>query len=93
MAKIIPKETDLQSVISEEEEGIMSTGGVMDEDGINNSIVYQSSIRSVKRNLASNTNDYSPGKIAAVQIIDSFSPSMSQESSLESNNKFEETDD
>ena len=68
----------------------MSTGGVIDEDGINNSIVYQSSIRSVKRNLASNTNDYSPGKIAAVQIIDSFSPSLSQESSLESHTKFTE---
>ena len=82
IAKVIPKDSDLQSVISEEEEGIMSTGGAIDEDGINNSIVYQSSIRSVKRNLASNVGQ---GKIAAVQIVDTLSPTGSQDSSSESN--------
>lgn len=34
-AKVIPQEFEIQSVISEEEENIMSTGGAIDEDGIN----------------------------------------------------------
>ena len=33
----------------------MSTGGAADEDGINQSYVYQSSIRSVKRDLDGDT--------------------------------------
>lgn len=35
---------DVQSVISEEEDGIMSSGGLIEEDSINQSVVYRSSI-------------------------------------------------
>lgn len=57
-------------MISEEDEGIMSTGGALDEDGINQSVIYTSSIRSVKRNL-----EDASGDVAAIQILNSYPPS------------------
>lgn len=49
----------------------MSTGGAMDEDGINQSVIYASSIRSVKRNL----EDAPHSDVAMMQILNSYPPS------------------
>ena len=71
-------DVEIHSVISEEEEGIMSTGRDDEEDGINQSFVYPSSIRSVTRkpeefksSKASKFGEYR--ETEAVQIIDSIS--------------------
>ena len=72
----------LQSVISEEDEGIMSTGGCIEEDGINQSYVYPSTVRSVKRCLDSfsvTNND----EMETVQIVvDTFTPYNATDSNL-----------
>ena len=70
---MIPQDFELHSVISEEEENIMSTGGAIDEDGINQSVVYPSSIHSARRKLGG----ASDSDFAAVQIVDTFTPNES----------------
>ena len=62
-------------MISEEEENIMSTGDAIDEESINQSIIYPSSIRSVKRKLESASNE----EFGPMHILDAYSPSESRD--------------